>query len=1462
MAILKLKEDKPANNILRLNVDTSTGSTALLKNEYLKDQAELLYPLVSNTPMEEAKKFVDAGIMGPLESRAQALTTEKQTNKMIEVIETSRLDQKTPEQAIAELEAVRETNPFLKAYVSKEVLHALKQSDNPVAQRAAQGKLSNVLIAAEVLNNKMSEANEESFWTNFDFVDMLASDLPIVSSMNVERRKELSDRFIQLLDSNEAPGTIKSEMEALVNEAADMGFFTNSNRFYMNDFLNMTLEQGKGAEYGLQQALGVVDTLAFLGGLSDTGKLVAVTRGSVEETSDALMKGVMKDSPASGVDPSTWKESLITPEATVIRSPVVSTAVKDVELALQAREEAIAVRIASGSAIDDETFEPFVVVLKEQAKARAEKAGNLRSIDVTVQKDAFDNITMDEFYGTTKGRAFTSPVAAQKYADQILGEVVPIDTGYMVKKTSNVPTGWYTQGATPKDMVKDLSLYPSLKEEDLGKGIWAHIGSGLSQTEYTNNAILKQGESARALALETIQIDVAAKLKAVGTDGRVAVEKVFSELRDGSLANLRSAPTAAEFGDYFFKLNGRVPTDDEVDLYRLTQEWNDTDWFMSADMHFKKEVNRGIEILVPQDGMEVAAAKTNREANAGREVWDADAGRYVKAEDLSEDRVIYRLVEPTEFGGGLTDLVASAAPKTRALKHTDVMGYNVGGSRLYPNNRTNFMIKQDTSVTLAGGVTRQGTPRTIMVAKTEKEAKKAVSEINEVLVELHKIADPKLFDNADDYARVIQSKGSMLDEIIARNSAWNTDVHSAASLAEFAMENNFDLRNLVDFVSDGQQLVKGDSMIGDITFKDVAISPGMLKYGDFRKDNVLMGYGGQKLPTVAPFESMQRSLMSAMARQTEVAYESRAVLRLYRTALEQNLLSRENIALTRNMSLRQKARNMEIATGTDFGKKLELERQKILSRLERQRVLDAAYHRVKDNFANMLYDKGFKKISEKMDALSADPIAATRGIVFDSFFWGAIDQVWVQGSQLFAISAMSDKAIGIQATALAPFFRGTLMNGHAAVEESMSKLMAKAVGIDPKHVQDMIATFKASGRGAVQASIADLGEDAGGKIAFRNIREKGRIFYNEGELLSRISAHISASMEYIAKHGPKADLQSQHAKRWVMHESDILTHAMTSTSRHPIEQLPMMQFMSYALRMTEFMTAGLMGGKGVLSGARKAKLGAMQVAFYGATAIPFAGAALSYYEYRFGTGMDEKTYNMLRKGALDTLMTYLTGIETEIGGRLAWGEGLTTTMMDLQNKNAIQILLGPTGTVANNAFEALNQFVGNLKYGISPGTLDDIVDIGKVLKFANMYHNAILAFRDGTYSMRNSGGILLDDVTRREAFAIAMGIPLERVNSVWDTIQNSKKLDLYYKDVGKKISKLYYDLHREVKQNGWQSEYAKTLTKSIAHMYAINPEQHRYSRYVDDTFRTMYEESMVNEAKRELERNALEGVNQ
>ena len=66
--------------------------------------------------------------------------------------------------------------------------------------------------------------------------------------------------------------------------------------------------------------------------------------------------------------------------------------------------------------------------IKTKALERAKKSGNLRYIDARteVSKDFLENVSLTEYYGTTKGNAFSSETAAKIYADQIYREVVPV----------------------------------------------------------------------------------------------------------------------------------------------------------------------------------------------------------------------------------------------------------------------------------------------------------------------------------------------------------------------------------------------------------------------------------------------------------------------------------------------------------------------------------------------------------------------------------------------------------------------------------------------------------------------------------------------------------------------------------------------------------------------------------------------------------------------------------------------------------------------------------------------------------------------------------------------------------------------------------------------------------------------------------------------------------------------------
>jgi hypothetical protein len=425
--------------------------------------------------------------------------------------------------------------------------------------------------------------------------------------------------------------------------------------------------------------------------------------------------------------------------------------------------------------------------------------------------------------------------------------------------------------------------------------------------------------------------------------------------------------------------------------------------------------------------------------------------------------------------------------------------------------------------------------------------------------------------------------------------------------------------------------------------------------------------------------------------------------------------------------------------------------------------------------------------------------------------------------------------------------------------------MAVPLGISEQQMLDILDNFRSSGRLSVRASATDLGPGTNKPIRLSKVRQAGRFFYNEGEILARTSAWIAASLEYIAKNGPKADLKSQAAKRWVMHRQDILTGGMSSKSKHPAMQLAPFQFQQYSLNFTEQMITGLKhdltggraGTKGVLTGRQKMKLASMQLFMFGATAVPIGGAALEYYQWKYGTDLDPETYDYIRKGNLDALLEYMTGIETEAGQRLAWGEGMFNTISDFQDKTVIEVLLGPTGSVARNAMESVNQLVGNIKYGTMRTTAEDLKEVAKVMKFASMYDNARLAFMYGTYQGRVSGELMAGgdlSYTQAEAMAMALGVPLEKTNMIWDTIKKTQKDKEHYQSVGKKITRLYNDLHFEVLANGWQSQHASDIAAAIETNYALYAnEMHKISKFIDQSAISMAEEAFITITRREAE---------
>ena len=140
---------------------------------------------------------------------------------------------------------------------------------------------------------------------------------------------------------------------------------------------------------------------------------------------------------------------------------------------------------------------------------------------------------------------------------------------------------------------------------------------------------------------------------------------------------------------------------------------------------------------------------------------------------------------------------------------------------------------------------------------------------------------------------------------------------------------------------------------------------------------------------------------------------------------------------------------------------------------------------------------------------------------------------------------------------------------------------------------------------------------------------------------------------------------------------------------------------------------------------KKIKFGLTQIAYFGAVAVPGAGYVIDKYNREYGTDLREDDFYQIRHGLIDNAIRYLTGVETEIGTRLAWGEGLFNTLADVQDKSLMEVLSGPAGATVVDAVDIVNRFVFNIQTGgISALGSEDIWDVVRFLKSGNMAYNA------------------------------------------------------------------------------------------------------------------------------------------
>jgi hypothetical protein len=336
--------------------------------------------------------------------------------------------------------------------------------------------------------------------------------------------------------------------------------------------------------------------------------------------------------------------------------------------------------------------------------------------------------------------------------------------------------------------------------------------------------------------------------------------------------------------------------------------------------------------------------------------------------------------------------------------------------------------------------------------------------------------------------------------------------------------------------------------------------------------------------------------------------------------------------------------------------------------------------------------------------------------------------------------------------------------------------------------------FKDYGRSTIGVSLAEFGSDAAtasgilGK-GVGKVREKGRVFFNEGELVARTSAWNTAYLEYVSQF-PTRVPRSQHGVKWIMNRQDTLTQSMSGVSRIGFDKLPFAQFLSYSFRINEALFAGTMGGKSVLTTPEKLRLAATHTVVFGASGWGVANTAMEYYNYRFGNDLSEENYTLLKRGTMDYLLSEMSGVNTNLSSRLGSGDNIFMMMKDMAENNIFTTLGGPSLEVGGEALGVLLGGAKSMAKGVTTGDFSDLGEslgrFGRTFSTGNQAYNAYMAFKVGQYLTKDNA--LLDDkLTDMEGIFIALGVPLEAHSAAF-SYGNMAKIEKFF--LGSTVNKV------------------------------------------------------------------------
>ena len=1300
-----------------------------------------------------------------------------------------------------------------------------------------EGQDARVLARTERLNqlaqNYLPKDGEYGFWDAAadvaDFVVLggvsdtasyiLGDDNETFTSGNVMRN--LAEEAYSLIHSGSiTEADFDSRMNDILTRVADAGFLTDSNELRVQTFVGMIAEAGAGAASRTEtqaQNFGVVGLLTEAGAVAKGAKamtaMTKVVRGSADLNPSGIISAARSGEEAieAGVDlairaPESDAAVVSTRPSAQLPSVPNNSGGPTARVANQVEANNRAIEIIAkqnrGDAFDPKLLNERV---NEAAADFMVRAGNTRNrvIDIAHEQTGpfGDTINLKAQLGTSKGVPFLKKSTAQKLADDIGGEleetVFEGRDAWVVVRRENISTAGLNNATDMAEITRNTTMNIPFSQGHLKVKLTQFANAFSLPSRMTKEA------SAQMVTAEASTLRVQKEVEGIFQEALKASSKKEQANVDGFINAYSNDPaysswtkpmSAAEFRENFAQMYGRMPTEGEEVYHSAYMEINDALYAVRADQELSRAVNSGQVKLELGDGTGdvIRARKVDNWGN--KRVYDSKEEKYLTGDELTarmDDKTarVFEVHPDTPIrdpDGTEIRYVVESEPKLQALLGSDVLPYNYG-IRVGQDNGGFFLRQKFANKLDDAAEENYGKANTFMRTDTASQARRAVLQIN------------KLLDNID---------AEDFDELVLKNNDWDPSIQTRADFRKFMEDYGLVNGRRITFDPDGE-VVDGFGGVTQASAQFIKVAAQNSRRGV----RPLSKFGGGDVDLYQPQQALMQSASATTMRHGNARFVNRSMDGLYRAATEaKDETGRAYISDASRAEaerLWKRGRKSEALDALDFSDvperhAFELERTNIKTSLGHKTALDNWFMAVQRSLGDFVIDKAYSlnktAIGTTLNKVSPDFLRragiwtkegltnmanAMRSLAFDlKIGLLAFDQLFVQAGTLVSTAGLSASKAGVTGVAqsfasIIPLRLARALPADSPARGWLAIAGSKAFGTTPDEFLDLIEGFERSGRGFITGSAME--ENVGYTMGTRmlsKVREGARVAFNEGEGINRMNAYLVAYKEGRRSGMSHKALMTDKGQEFIVGRSDQLTHHMTNASSAAFQKglggIPF-QFLTYQRNILEDLFLG------VTTKDEKIGLVIAQTLMYGAAGVPLAGAFMDRVRYKYNVNVDDeslagKTFDVIRWGLLDAMLSGVSDTETAIASRMGAGEGLYTLLRDMGESSFVEIIGGPSVAVTADVGSSLVTAAQVLATGSGEELLKvELNDLANNLTFLSRMDKAKMAALYGTYFSSRTGKPIVQGLTNADAVAILSGMPLRKVQEAY-TLQRQVRL--------------------------------------------------------------------------------------